>query len=72
MTGFSNGASMAFRVGIELSDRVAAIAPVAGALWITRTKSRLPVFNALYCRYKRSSESNGWWPTERWPTERTS
>jgi len=32
-TGFSNGASMAFRVGAELSRRIAAIAPVAGACW---------------------------------------
>lgn len=33
LTGFSNGASMSFRLGAELSDRIAAIAPVAGALW---------------------------------------
>ncbi len=33
VTGFSNGASMSFRIGAELSIRVAAIAPVAGALW---------------------------------------
>jgi polyhydroxybutyrate depolymerase len=32
-TGFSNGASMTFRVGAELSDRVAAVAPVAGTCW---------------------------------------
>jgi len=32
--GFSNGASMAFRVGAKMSDRVAAIAPSAGACWI--------------------------------------
>jgi polyhydroxybutyrate depolymerase len=31
-TGFSNGAAMAFRVGVELSDRIAAIAPVANGL----------------------------------------
>ncbi|HEX4608046.1 MAG TPA: dienelactone hydrolase family protein [Urbifossiella sp.] len=30
VTGFSNGAAMAFRVAAELSDRVAAVAPVAG------------------------------------------
>lgn len=34
VTGFSNGASMAFRVGVELADKVAAIAPVAGAFWL--------------------------------------
>ncbi len=33
-TGFSNGASMVFRLGLELPGRFAAIAPVAGALWI--------------------------------------
>jgi polyhydroxybutyrate depolymerase len=32
VSGFSNGASMTFRVGIELSDRIAAIAPVSGHL----------------------------------------
>jgi polyhydroxybutyrate depolymerase len=34
VTGFSNGASMALRVGAELADRVTAIAPVAGASWL--------------------------------------
>ncbi len=32
LTGFSNGGSMAFRAGVELSDRLAAIAPVSGHL----------------------------------------
>lgn len=32
VAGFSNGGSMAFRLGIELADRVAAIAVVAGPL----------------------------------------
>jgi polyhydroxybutyrate depolymerase len=43
LTGFSNGASMSFRVGAELSDRIAAIAPVAGALWFDLPKFRHPV-----------------------------
>jgi poly(3-hydroxybutyrate) depolymerase len=34
-TGFSNGASMAFRVARERADLVAAIAPVAGTDWLT-------------------------------------
>ncbi len=42
-TGFSNGASMAFRVGIELSTRLAAVAPVAGALWIEQPRLERPV-----------------------------
>jgi len=31
-TGLSNGAMMSYRIGAELSDRIAAIAPVAGAI----------------------------------------
>jgi hypothetical protein len=34
VTGFSNGAAMTFRVGAELSDRVAATAPVANSLLV--------------------------------------
>ncbi len=34
LTDFSNGASMSFRIGAELSKRIAAIAPVAGASWL--------------------------------------
>jgi polyhydroxybutyrate depolymerase len=33
VTGFSNGASMTFRLGAELAATVAAIAPVAGSCW---------------------------------------
>jgi polyhydroxybutyrate depolymerase len=43
ITGFSNGASMAFRVGAELSRRVAAIAPVVGACWLEPLKLEWPV-----------------------------
>ncbi|MEK7737557.1 MAG: PHB depolymerase family esterase, partial [Pseudomonadota bacterium] len=43
VTGFSNGASMSFRVGAELPDRIAAIAPVAGALWFDPPIFRHPV-----------------------------
>jgi polyhydroxybutyrate depolymerase len=42
-TGFSNGASMAFRLGVELSQRIAAIAPVAGALWVAQPKVSRPI-----------------------------
>jgi polyhydroxybutyrate depolymerase len=34
VTGFSNGASMSFLLGAKLPHRIAAIAPVAGALWL--------------------------------------
>jgi polyhydroxybutyrate depolymerase len=33
VTGFSNGAGMAFRLGAERSERFAALAPVAGHCW---------------------------------------
>jgi len=36
--GFSNGASMAFRVGAELADRIAAVAPHSGACWAESVK----------------------------------
>lgn len=42
-TGFSNGASMSFRIAAELSDRVVAIAPVAGALWFDPPKFQRPI-----------------------------
>jgi polyhydroxybutyrate depolymerase len=34
LTGFSNGAGMAFRYAAEQAERVAALAPVAGHCWI--------------------------------------
>ena len=43
VTGFSNGASMAFRAGVELSGRIAAIAPVSGILWLRDSKPERPV-----------------------------
>jgi polyhydroxybutyrate depolymerase len=43
VTGFSNGASMAFRFAAERADRVAAIAPVAGYCWIQEPKPVEPV-----------------------------
>lgn len=42
-TGFSNGASMTFRVGAELSHRIAAIAPVSGHYWLPVRQLRRPV-----------------------------
>ena len=42
-TGMSNGAMMAYRVGAELSDRIAAIAPVAGPMGIDGCHPTRPV-----------------------------
>ncbi|MBF0548966.1 MAG: hypothetical protein HQK60_00385 [Deltaproteobacteria bacterium] len=42
-TGFSNGASMVFRLGRQLSRRLAAIAPVAGSDWLGSTKIDRPI-----------------------------
>jgi len=43
LTGFSNGASMTFRMGIELADRFAAIAPVSGHCWNKNITPKRPV-----------------------------
>lgn len=42
-TGMSNGAIMAYRIAAELSQRVAAIAPVAGTIAIEECKPKRPV-----------------------------
>lgn len=49
VTGFSNGASLAFRLGAELAERVAAIAPVAGHLWLDdpRPARAVPLFYVM-------------------------
>jgi len=38
VTGFSNGAALAFRLGAELSERFAALAPVCGVCWAERPR----------------------------------
>ena len=43
VTGMSNGAMMAHRLGIELSDEIAAIAPVVGAVFGDEKRPRSPV-----------------------------
>ncbi|MEO8279532.1 MAG: PHB depolymerase family esterase, partial [Ideonella sp.] len=42
-TGFSNGAAMAFRVGLEMSERIAAIAPVSNSLLVPPQPLARPV-----------------------------
>jgi polyhydroxybutyrate depolymerase len=42
-TGMSNGGMMTYRVGCELSDKIAAIAPVAGALNVENCQPMSPV-----------------------------
>jgi polyhydroxybutyrate depolymerase len=43
VTGFSNGASMAFRTGIEMAERVSAIAPVSGHLCLDDPRPARPL-----------------------------
>jgi polyhydroxybutyrate depolymerase len=43
VSGFSNGASMSFRAGIELADRITAIAPVAGHLCLKDPQPARPL-----------------------------
>ena len=42
-TGYSNGAMMCYRLASELSDRIAAIAPVAGPMGAATCKPKRPV-----------------------------
>jgi polyhydroxybutyrate depolymerase len=42
-TGMSNGAMMCYRLASELSDRIAAIAPVGGTMAIAECRNRRPV-----------------------------
>lgn len=58
VTGFSNGASMTFRLGVELSGRIAAIAPVAGALWAKDPILRQPV-SLLYMSGTKDQKPQG-------------
>jgi polyhydroxybutyrate depolymerase len=43
VTGFSNGAGMAFRYASERAERIAAIAPVAGHCWVADPRPSGPV-----------------------------
>jgi polyhydroxybutyrate depolymerase len=43
VTGFSSGGSMSFRVGVELADQVAAIAPVSGHLCLKSPQPARPL-----------------------------
>ncbi len=42
-TGFSNGGGLVFRLGVEMSDRLAAIAPVATHCWVKAPRPRRPI-----------------------------
>lgn len=42
-TGISNGGMMAYRLACELSDRIAAIAPISGTLGVSDCSQRRPV-----------------------------
>jgi polyhydroxybutyrate depolymerase len=43
LSGFSNGAGMAFRAAAELADRITAVAPVAGSCWVANPRPVRPV-----------------------------
>jgi polyhydroxybutyrate depolymerase len=47
-TGISNGAIMVYRLACELSDKVAAIAPVAGTLMVDHCKPTRPVSAIIF------------------------
>jgi polyhydroxybutyrate depolymerase len=43
VSGFSNGAAMAFRMASEMASRIAAVAPVAGYCWVANPKPARPI-----------------------------
>ncbi len=43
LTGFSNGAGMAFRFAAERTERIRAVAPVAGHCWLDAPKPSRPI-----------------------------
>jgi polyhydroxybutyrate depolymerase len=57
VTGFSNGASMSFRLGVELSESIAGIAPVAGYFWL-ENPTETSCLHALHNRHRRPFESH--------------
>ena len=66
-TGISNGGMMAYRLGVDASDRIAAIAPVEGALMVEVTALSRPmpliVFHSLddpWVPYRGSSRLYAW------------
>jgi polyhydroxybutyrate depolymerase len=66
-TGISNGGMMAFRLAVEASDRIAAIAPVEGALMVETSGPARPmpliVFHSLddpWVPYRGSSRLYAW------------
>lgn len=54
VTGFSNGASMTFRIGAELADQVAAIAPHSGSCW---TENLSPARSISVCYLTGASDT---------------
>ncbi len=48
VTGISNGGMMTYRLGCELADKIAAIAPVAGSMGDWTTKSDSPVSVVIF------------------------
>ncbi len=48
VTGFSNGAMMTYRLGCELSDKIAAIAPVAGAFNVEPCSPKQPLSVVIF------------------------
>ena len=54
-TGMSNGGMMSYRLACELSDQIAAIAPVAGTLNITPCKPQRPCTCYSFSWQKRSN-----------------
>ena len=57
-TGMSNGGMMCYRLAAELSDRIAAIAPVAGTMAVDNYNPKRPVPVDAFPRHRRQK----WFP----------
>ena len=51
-TGMSNGAMMCYRLAAELSNRIAAIAPIAGTMAIDNCQPARPVLGTPLSRHQ--------------------
>ena len=66
-TGMSNGGMMCYRLAAELSDRIAAIAPVSGTIAIDKCNPRRPVSSSTF-----TAPRIHWCPSRDWAEIRPS
>lgn len=60
-TGISNGGHMSHRLGVELSDRIAAIAPVAASMPLSVSKQAPPVKPVSVIQFFGTEDRHNYW-----------